>query len=166
MTVDAIRCRQCGSYVKRDIRFDKEGVPRFVCPACGVSRTDYSWFKYIDQEEALEIIDHRGRRGLFVQKDGRRFVGIDNRDGDAWTEDFPTLTDCLMWLLDTDKEEDYGSPSMAQYETGEGPAEDVELSQYRCLRCGHVWYEDCYAPDYADYCPGCGKNLWREGVQK
>ena len=53
-----------------------------------------------------------------------------------------------------------------KYETGDGPAEDVELRQYRCLRCNHVWYEDCDAPDYPDYCPGCGESLCRGGTQE
>lgn len=166
MIVGLIRCRNCGESVSHDIRFDEDGVPYFVCSNCGKSRVDYDWFKYVDQAEALEIIEHRGRRGLFVQKDGARFVGIDNRDGDAWTEDFPTLSGCLMWLLDDEKEEGDSPEQIPQYETGGGPAEDVELRQYRCLRCGHIWYEDCDAPDYPDYCPGCGNDLCRGGAQE
>lgn len=36
--------------------------------------------------------------GLYYLLDKDRFVGIDNRTGDAWTEDFDTIQDCLRWL--------------------------------------------------------------------
>lgn len=42
--------------------------------------------------------------GMFWLKDviegtgEERYVGIDNRGGDAWTEDFPTKGKCLGWL--------------------------------------------------------------------
>jgi hypothetical protein len=28
----------------------------------------------------------------------KRYVGIDNRAGDAWTEDFKSLSTCKTWL--------------------------------------------------------------------
>ena len=85
--------------------------------------------------------------------------------GDAWTEEFPDLTECMMWLAG-EKEAAQAAKAQRKYETGDGPAEDVELRQYRCLRCNHVWYEDCDAPDYPDYCPGCGESLCRGGTQE
>ena len=36
--------------------------------------------------------------GRFYHKDGDFYVGVDNSTGDAWTEDFTTLEDCLAWL--------------------------------------------------------------------
>ncbi len=36
--------------------------------------------------------------GRFYHKDGDIYVGVDNSTGDAWTEDFTTLEDCLAWL--------------------------------------------------------------------
>lgn len=49
-------------------------------------------------EEAFQIIITREPRGLFYQKDGNIIVGIDNSTGDAWTQDFASLEDCLAWL--------------------------------------------------------------------
>lgn len=96
---------------------------------------------------------------------GVEYIGIDNSTGDAWTEEFPDLTECMMWLVG-EKEAAQEAKAQRKYETGGGPAEDVELRQYRCLRCNHVWYEDCDAPDYPDYCPGCGESLCRGGTQE
>lgn len=101
--IEARSCVKCRSFVSRDIQFDKAGNPFWICPACGAVTWDRGWYKYVDQAEATEIIEHRGRRGLFVQKCGETYVGIDNRTGDAWVEEFPTLTDCLMWLADKEE---------------------------------------------------------------
>lgn len=169
MMVQATRCPDCSSYVSRDIYFGRFGkrnnVPLWVCPNCGVVHEDYRWFKYVSQQEASAIIEHRGPRGLFVLETGVEYIGIDNSTGDAWTEEFPDLTECMMWLVG-EKEAAQEAKAQRKYETGGGPAEDVELRQYRCLRCNHVWYEDCDAPDYPDYCPGCGESLCRGGTQE
>ena len=104
--ISATRCRHCGGFVSRDIQFDKaEGSPFWICPLCGVIEVDRSWYKYVKQKEAIEIIEHRGRRGLFVQEDGGTYIGIDNSTGDAWVEEFPDLLECLMWLADKREEE-------------------------------------------------------------
>lgn len=99
----ATRCPDCSWYVPRNLYFD-DGKPLWVCPNCGVLHEDHRWYVYVTQEEATEIIEHRGRRGLFVQDTGVEFIGIDNRDGDAWVEEFPDLIECLMWLADVRKE--------------------------------------------------------------
>ena len=102
MIAHATRCYDCGSYVSRDIYFGRFGkrnnVPLWVCPNCGVVHEDYRWFKYVSQQEANAIIEHRGPRGLFVLETGVEYIGIDNSTGDAWTEEFPDLTECMMWL--------------------------------------------------------------------
>lgn len=36
--------------------------------------------------------------GLFYLEEDRRFVGIDNSDGNAWTEEFQDKDSCLRWL--------------------------------------------------------------------
>ena len=54
----------------------------------------------INREDASTIIESRHPYGLFFLKDGGVYVGIDNRDGDAWTEEFPTKRKCLEWLTD------------------------------------------------------------------
>lgn len=101
----ATRCRHCSGFVSRDIQFNEKGNPFWICPLCGVKEEDHRWYKYVSREEALEIIEHRGRRGLFVQETGDKIVGIDNSTGDAWVEEFTNLTECLMWLADK-REED------------------------------------------------------------
>lgn len=59
--------------------------------------------KEISVKEAEEIIETRKQKGLFFLKSGEIFVGIDNRTGDAWTEDFKSLDECYNWLLDDTK---------------------------------------------------------------
>jgi hypothetical protein len=59
--------------------------------------------KKITQEEAHTLLSseppHYQPLGLFyiAQADGS-FTGIDNQDGNAWTEDFKTKSKCLYWL--------------------------------------------------------------------
>lgn len=76
----------------------------------------------ISADEAREIIEIREPRGLFLYiEDGEicfndrggyavmytadtRIIGIDNRTGDAWTEEFDTYEDCVKWLIDPNRE--------------------------------------------------------------
>lgn len=60
----------------------------------------------INQEAAKRLLDScdgTGGRyeplGLFYLKEGYKFVGIDNNDGNAWTEEFPDKESCLRWLI-------------------------------------------------------------------
>ena len=60
--------------------------------------------KKITPEEATAIIETREPRGLFYCLDENgagelRYAGIDNRSGDAWTEDFKSLGACKRWLV-------------------------------------------------------------------
>lgn len=57
--------------------------------------------------QGYQVIDTRRPRGLFFVV-GSKVTGIDNRYGDAWTEDFDTKRECLKWLLDERGEEDEG----------------------------------------------------------
>ena len=52
----------------------------------------------VSQNEAHKIIALRGRKGLFWTLENGRYFGIDNRDGNAWTEEFDTLSECKQWL--------------------------------------------------------------------
>ena len=63
---------------------------------------------FVTNERALEIIENRTPTGLFITHDGGRFIGIDNRSGDAWTEEFHDAERCVEWL------------------TGQAEAEEVE----------------------------------------
>lgn len=56
--------------------------------------------KKISAEETSKIIITREPRGLFYHQTQSSYIGIDNRKGDAWVEDFKTLTACKRWLLD------------------------------------------------------------------
>ncbi len=59
--------------------------------------------KNITREEARKIIEIREPLGLFylvaIEKGKTIFVGIDNSDSNAWTEDFKSFTKCKKWLL-------------------------------------------------------------------
>ena len=56
------------------------------------------WFSFVDGEAASRIIETRQPLGLFLRRDGETYVGIDNSNGDAWTEEFKSEADCLLWL--------------------------------------------------------------------
>jgi len=50
-------------------------------------------------DELREIIDTRKPLGLFYALEDGTYTGVDNSDGNAWTEAFPTLRRCKRWLL-------------------------------------------------------------------
>ncbi len=52
----------------------------------------------VTQQEAMQIIDSFQPLGCFYLKDGKWYVAIDNRTGDALTEDFLSKEECLRWL--------------------------------------------------------------------
>jgi hypothetical protein len=56
--------------------------------------------KEVTLEKAGSIIESRQPLGRFYCKENDRYVGIDNRDGDAWTEDFDSIQECMDWLAD------------------------------------------------------------------
>ncbi len=60
----------------------------------------------ISKKQAYQVIDSRRPHGLFFLKDGEVYVGIDNRTGDAWTEEFATKSDCLKWLKNWEHDEE------------------------------------------------------------
>lgn len=59
--------------------------------------------KIITPEEATNIVTPRDDGkcspiGLFIVPYDDMIVAIDNSTGEAWSEEFPTLTDCYRWL--------------------------------------------------------------------
>lgn len=60
--------------------------------------------RQVTPEQAHDIIETRTPRGLFytMEKDLKTgkmgYVGLDNLDGDCWTEDFDSLPECLEWV--------------------------------------------------------------------
>lgn len=49
-------------------------------------------------EFLCEVIDRRTPLGLFLTKEGRTWVAVDNSTGDAWTEDFRGKRQAVRWL--------------------------------------------------------------------
>lgn len=52
----------------------------------------------IAHEKATKVIDTRKPIGKFLVLNNGIYTGIDNQTGDAWTEGFKSLKDCLEWL--------------------------------------------------------------------
>lgn len=78
---------------------DIKTAPRW-CPRKMASKP-----REISREDADGIIERRHPYGLFFLKEGDVYVGIDNSDGNAWTEDFPVKRKCLEWLMGEAHEE-------------------------------------------------------------
>jgi hypothetical protein len=57
----------------------------------------------VSMEDAEHIIRYREPIGLFYRESNGMFIGIDNSTGDAWTEDFDRLEDCIRWLTEEEK---------------------------------------------------------------
>lgn len=62
-------------------------------------------YKEITSIEANNIIENRVPLGQFLLIDGDLFVGIDNSNGEAWTEEFKKKDDCVRWLAGEDLDE-------------------------------------------------------------
>lgn len=58
----------------------------------------------VSPEFAEAVIETREPKGLFWHFAGGRYVGIDNTDGEAWTEDFETKEECFAWLRGDSRE--------------------------------------------------------------
>lgn len=54
----------------------------------------------VSPEQLGDVIEHRVPLGLFLTKEGDWWVAVDNRDGDAWTEDFRRKRHAVRWLRD------------------------------------------------------------------
>ena len=52
----------------------------------------------VSSEEMLNVIDLRTPLGLFLTKEGRKWVAVDNTIGDAWTEEFFRKRQAVRWL--------------------------------------------------------------------
>lgn len=59
---------------------------------------------YVTIETARKIIETRRPRGVFWCRDGGVYIGIDNRTGDAWVEQFDDFDKCMAWLEGEDDE--------------------------------------------------------------
>ena len=54
--------------------------------------------KRVSSEFLDDVIEHCTPLGLFLPKEGRRWVAADNSTGDAWTEDFRWKWQAVRWL--------------------------------------------------------------------
>ena len=52
----------------------------------------------VSSELLGRIIEHRIPSGLFLTKEGRKWVAVDNTTGDAWTEEFSRKRQAVRWL--------------------------------------------------------------------
>lgn len=52
----------------------------------------------VSREELRGVIVNYQPRGLFLARDGRRWMAVDNSTGHAWTEEFKCRHKALHWL--------------------------------------------------------------------
>ena len=52
----------------------------------------------VSPEQLLSVINRRAPLGLFVTREGRIWVAVDNASGDAWTEEFSRKRQAVRWL--------------------------------------------------------------------
>ncbi len=84
----------------------REETPRETAAAAGVH--------YISKATALQMLasgETSGKYkplGRFIHKDGKKFVGIDNSVGEAYTEEFFTEAGCVRWLVENVPREECG----------------------------------------------------------
>lgn len=65
--------------------------------------------KLVGAQAAKDIIQTLKPQGLFYEYlgPGRGYVGIDNRTGNAWTEEFTKLDTCVRWLVSEAPREEF-----------------------------------------------------------
>lgn len=54
--------------------------------------------KRVSPKQLICVIDLRTPLGLFLTKEGRTWVAVDNSTGNAWTEEFPRKRQAFRWL--------------------------------------------------------------------
>lgn len=95
------QCPHCLAETDSELMFDGNGSPVYACKNCGVVTEDRDWFWTVTSEKRLlQVIEERKPLGLFLYDSGIEVIGVDNRTGDAWTEEFPDAVECMMWLAD------------------------------------------------------------------
>ena len=52
----------------------------------------------VEEADLQKIVETREPHGLFYAETKNGAVGVDNRTGDAWTEEFPNKEACERWL--------------------------------------------------------------------
>lgn len=54
--------------------------------------------KRVSPKFLCEVIENRTPCGLFLAKEGRKWVAVDNSTFDAWTEEFTHKRKAIRWL--------------------------------------------------------------------
>lgn len=57
----------------------------------------------VDRFYVKKIIEDRMPKGLFLCREGKWWVAVDNSTYDAWTEDFTSKSEAICWLLRIDE---------------------------------------------------------------
>lgn len=70
-------------------------------------------------KQVLNVIDCRTPLGLFLTKEGRTWVAVDNSTGDAWTEDFTRKRQAIRWLCGEFEVRDQAKRRVRINDTGE-----------------------------------------------
>jgi len=52
----------------------------------------------VSSEILGQVIERRTPCDLFLAKEGRKWVAVDNTTGDAWTEEFSRKRQAVRWL--------------------------------------------------------------------
>lgn len=61
--------------------------------------------KKVSESKILEIIETRQPKGIFYCLEQGMYIGVDNRDGNAWTDEFLYRNQCFSWLKDEEYED-------------------------------------------------------------
>ena len=127
-------------------------------------------------KEAVLIIEERKIKGKFYLKDAKGWVGIDNEDGDAWTEDFESLKECIDWLIG-ESEKDYSCSCgendgeytvniHIEFNNGEEYdeligmcCEEETIQHIKELIEENGWEEEVKDYSYGYFCPYCLESL-------
>ena len=64
------------------------------------------WVQEVSLSELDDIIEDRSPRGLFLSKDGDKYIAVDNSSYDAWTEEFDDREDAIAFLMKESLSED------------------------------------------------------------
>ena len=97
-------CKDCENFVVGGIVISNEGIPVWVCPECGCAHEDHSWYYQIGVKTMKNMIERKSQivaKGLFVCSTGIEYIGIDTTGEELLYEEFPDLTECLRWLLES-----------------------------------------------------------------
>jgi len=102
----------------------------------------------ITSDALRQIIDTRQPLGLFYALADGVYTGVDNRDGNAWTEAFPDLRRCKRWLLNPHLSAGSdGAMEKLMQNVKNGAITTLEISEeltYRENSSGQKWNDSLY----------------------